>query len=194
MSSTGASKGQQVFTKELEYLKEAKALLNNADNNSPEVFKEAYGDLCSKYEKLVRDTKLITKVSDRLHHKLDQANAQLETQSNQIQEMNNDLTVSNQILKDTIDQLVKAKVSKKATSIVLLIAVLLFILSEGLIEPYIESFFEGNDLIGFATKGGIALLLRPIDIVVERYLMSKTINQAGTEAAIEEGNIDQLTS
>lgn len=79
-------------------------------------------------------------------------------------------------MQDTIDQLVKAKVGRKASSIVLLIAILLFVLSEGVLEPFVEE-RVGNEQIGFIFKLGIAVLLKPIDVLVERYMMRKALKQ-----------------
>ena len=87
----------------------------------------------------------------------------------QIREQALKLEEQNQEIKETLANLVKARVGRRATTIVLAIAVLLFILSEGLLEPLVEAQTE-SPYIGFIFKGCIALLLKPIDILVERYL------------------------
>lgn len=109
-----------------------------------------------------------------MHSRLNAANEKLRDQAKEINEINKNLQLKNQLLKDTIDQLIKARIGKKASTIVLLIAVCLFILSEGFLEPWVEGFTD-SPAVGFFFKGIIALLLKPIDIVVERLLMKKSI-------------------
>ncbi|MGJ3236958.1 hypothetical protein [Marivirga sp.] len=164
-----------VFQAEIDFLNEVRALAE--DENIPtEKVKENYKLLCDKYDRLIGEAKLLTSVSDRLHSKLNEANEKLKRQSDEINKINDDLKVNNQLLQDTIDQLVKAKVGRKASSIVLLIAILLFILSEGVLEPQVEAYF-GDNRIGFIFKLGIAVLLKPIDVVVERYMMRRALKQ-----------------
>ena len=89
--------------------------------------------------------------------------------------------MNNQMLHDTVDMLVEAKVSQKASSIVLLIAILLFIVSEMFLEPIIEQNIDG-EYVGLLLKGMIALLLKPIDILVERLLMKRAIKGVNTQS------------
>lgn len=168
-------KRSDVFQAEIDFLDEVRALA--ADDNIPaDEVKENYKLLCTKYDRLIGEAKLLTSVSDRLHSKLNEANEKLKNQSDEINKINDDLKVNNQLLQETVDQLVKAKVGRKASSIVLLIAILLFILSEGWLEPMVEKQI-GNPMIGFMFKLGIAVLLKPIDIVVERYMMRKALRE-----------------
>lgn len=164
-----------VFQAEIDFLNEVRALAED-DNIPTEKVKENYKLLCDKYDRLIGEAKLLTSVSDRLHAKLNEANEKLKRQSDEINKINDDLKVNNQLLQDTIDQLVKAKVGRKASSIVLLIAILLFILSEGVLEPFVEE-RVGNQQIGFIFKLGIAVLLKPIDVLVERYMMRRALKQ-----------------
>jgi len=156
-------------------LNEVRALAED-DNIPADKVKENYKLLCDKYDRLIGEAKLLTSVSDRLHAKLNEANEKLKKQSDEINKINDDLKVNNQLLQDTIDQLVKAKVGRKASSIVLLIAILLFIISEGVLEPLVEE-RVGNTSIGFIFKLGIAVLLKPIDVLVERYMMRRALNK-----------------
>ena len=165
----------EVFKSEVDFLNEVRALAED-DSIPTEKVKENYKLLCDKYERLIGEAKLLTSVSDRLHSKLNEANEKLKRQSDEIKKINDDLKVNNQLLQDTIDQLVKAKVGRKASSIVLLIAILLFIISEGFLEPFVEE-KVGNPQIGFLFKLGIAVLLKPIDVLVERYMMRRALRQ-----------------
>jgi len=164
-----------VFQAEIDFLNEVRALAED-DNIPTEKVKENYKLLCDKYDRLIGEAKLLTSVSDRLHSKLNEANEKLKKQSDEINKINDDLKVNNQLLQDTIDQLVKAKVGRKASSIVLLIAIVLFIISEGFLEPEVEAYF-GDSRIGFLFKLGIAVLLKPIDVLVERYMMRRALKQ-----------------
>lgn len=169
-----------VFQAEMDFLEEVRKL--SEDKNIPaEIVQENYKKLCDKYERLIGEAKLLTSVSDRLHSKLNEANEKLKNQSDEINKINDDLKVNNQLLQDTIDQLVKAKVGRKASSIVLLIAIILFIISEGLLEPIVEAKF-GNDQVGFIFKLGIAILMKPIDVIVERYMMRRALKGKSTIA------------
>ena len=164
-----------VFGKELSFLERAKRLLQaEGEVVTQEELKSEYSFLCQKYERLINEAKLLTSISDRLHAKLNIANEKLKRQSEEIKDINEDLKVKNQVLKDTIDELVKARISRKASAIVLLIAVLLFIVSEVLLEPRVEASVD-NIYVGLLFKLVIALLLKPIDVIVERYLLRRNI-------------------
>ena len=96
------------------------------------VYKEdldAFGD---QYEELVAQTKVITRVSDRLQKKLDGANLQIREQNDEIKDKNLELS-------STVDQLAKAKVGRRASTIMLTIALALFVLEQVFLEPYIEA-------------------------------------------------------
>ncbi|HAA15490.1 MAG TPA: hypothetical protein DCE41_28820 [Cytophagales bacterium] len=165
-----------VFQKELEFLEEARKVAD-AKDPSMDHLRHGYVDVLSKYERLLGEAKLLTSVSDRLHHKLNQANDKLKEQSEEINNINEDLKVNNQILQDTIDQLLRARVSRRAGTIVLIIAILLFLVSEGILEPLIEK-ETGDFYVGLGVKLVIALLLRPIDFLTEKYLMRRALRTA----------------
>ena len=92
--------------------------------------------------------------------------------------MNDKLNVKNIELQETIDELTKARASRKATTIVLVVAIALFFFSEALLEPYIES-HTSNFYLGFAAKFGLMLLLKPIDFVIEKWLLQDALKKAG---------------
>lgn len=169
-----------VFHKEAGILEDVKKNLSNPNLTKQEL-EASCQELSVHFEKLLKDTKVLTSVSDRLHHKVNDANTKLQTQSDEIVEINEELKINNQVLQDTVDMLVKAKVSQKASSIVLLIAILLFVASEVFIEPIIER-NTSSEYIGLLLKGMIALLLKPIDIVVERLLMRRALKTVNEES------------
>ncbi|OFY69793.1 MAG: hypothetical protein A3G23_14375 [Bacteroidetes bacterium RIFCSPLOWO2_12_FULL_37_12] len=137
---------------------------------SPEKLKEELNYLMNEYEELLNQSKIITKVSDRLQNKFNNANLLLQKKNIE--------------LRHTIDELTKAKISKKATTLVLIIAIGLFIISEGLIEPIVEQYTK-SFLVGFAFKGTIALLLKPIESLLESTMLSHAMARRRKEIDLE---------
>ncbi|WP_020527528.1 hypothetical protein [Flexithrix dorotheae] len=144
-------KEQKVFTHSQNVMK------HTFESQSPEIYDE-YSSLTKNYGRLLDEIKLITSVSDRLQNKLNKANEKI--------------ILQNQELQETVDLLTRAKISRKAATIVLLIAVILFLLSEGFIEPIIEGYVD-NVAVGLLLKAIIALLLKPLEMVVEKILLKK---------------------
>ncbi|MGB3469093.1 MAG: hypothetical protein WBA74_27655, partial [Cyclobacteriaceae bacterium] len=93
-----------------------------------------------------------------------------------INKQNDRLSLQNEQIKRNYEELIKAKTSKKALGIVLGIAIFLFLISEAWLEPIIEQHIgEENSLVGLAIKGVIALLLKPIDTLLESYLIKRQV-------------------
>ena len=155
---------KSVFEKESAILEHIQNFLKKEEVNAEE-YREEINQISSYYEELLDQAKLITKVSDRLQNKLNNLNAKL-----------NDKNVE---LQQTIDELTKARVGRRAATIALVVAVVLFLLSEGLLEPQIESYLgPGNVALGLILKGFIALLLKPIETLSERLLMKRALKDA----------------
>ncbi|MEM7551870.1 MAG: hypothetical protein AAF363_19470 [Bacteroidota bacterium] len=169
---------EKVFQNEIDILNHARSCVQPPIEK--EELQSKYGDLCDKYESLIGIAKLLTSVSDRLHLRLDKANKKLITQSEEIQEMNDALIEKNKKLEDTMSAMVRATIGRKASTIVLVIAIILFIISEIIIEPVIENNTD-NEYIGYIGKGAIALLLKPIDVIVERYLIRQKMKDHSIE-------------
>jgi hypothetical protein len=144
---------QNVFSKETEILNTSKSL-----SESGNVGKEEYEELCKYYEDLLNQGKLITRVSDRLQNKLNNANEATAQKNIELQK--------------TIDELTKTKISKRAVTYVLILAVFLFILSEVVIDPFIEKYAHSFYLSLFS-KGVIALGLKPLESFVESAMLQK---------------------
>jgi len=169
---------EKVFQNELNILRDARSCLNNGNNN--EQIKENYKDLCNNYESLLGVARLLTSVSDRLHLRLDKANKKLKAQAEEIHIINENLHENNEKLKETIEALARANIGRRSASIVLVIAIALFVFSEAYIEPIVEDNVN-NENIGLFIKGVIALLLKPIDMLVERYLVRRKIKEHNQE-------------
>ena len=166
-NKSSRKKKQDVFENEKIILKQAQA--TNKKNLELTPLSEEYNRLTQEYAQLLGDARLVTSVSDRLQNKINRANDQLN-------EANEKITAQNEKLRYTIVQLREAKVGRKATTIVLLLAVVLFLISEAFIEPQIEKVID-DWYIGLVFKGMIALLLKPIENVVQRILLRKQEDQ-----------------
>lgn len=170
MEQASKKKKQQLFQEEQSNLKEAKAILASEEANQ-EDYKKSLTDLVGYYEELLDQAKLITKVSDRQQKKIIRATSALEEK--------------NQQLTETIDALTEAKVGRRAATVALFIAIGLFLVAEGLIEPQIDKWVTTHDLdaynfdnvnvVGLAIKAALALLIRPIEKIVEKKMMADAV-------------------
>jgi hypothetical protein len=156
-----------VYEREQAQYKEAKRFLKRMEEEeglNTEEYKVEYEKLLDHYGLLLQDSRLITSVSDRLQNKLNRANDKITEQNEQLQE--------------TINMLLKARVGRKATTIVLAFAVVLFLLSEGVIEPQIEKMVGREDfIVGLMLKGAIALILKPAEIILEKNMTRKAMHE-----------------
>lgn len=162
-----------VFEKEVELLNRSQELVSNIDSINRDKYKEEYIKITNSYAQLLEETRLITRVSDRLQNKINRANDKLSTQSEEISIINTQLENKNGVLKNAVEQLVKAKISNKASTIVLIFALILFLLSEVVLEPIVESKVD-SVWMGIFFKAMIFALLKPIEMVVEKYLERKS--------------------
>ncbi|NJO01020.1 MAG: hypothetical protein HC880_04380 [Bacteroidia bacterium] len=120
---------KHVFEKEVQALNHAKSVLREKNNSLEKLAKE-YEMLSKDYEKLLGDARVITNISDRLQNRLNKANDELNRANRDLQSSSAEINRKNDLLQNTIDELTKARVSKKATTIVLMAAILLFLVSE----------------------------------------------------------------
>lgn len=129
------------------------------------IYKEDLDSFSDEYEELVAQAKVITRVSDRLQKKLDNANLQIREQNDEIKDKNIELG-------ETIDQLAVAKIGRKASTIMLGVAVVLFILEQIFIEPIIEA----NISIPYVDLGILGILFFVIKFLeggLEKYFMNQ---------------------
>ena len=150
-----SEKKENLFKNEVKILENSKRLLNE-ENISDQEYKDSFKELVFNYSDLLSQTKLITKVSDKLQNKLNSAYESLE--------------VKNIELQNTIDELTKARVGRKAQTIILFIGLTLFVLEELILEPVIDN-YSSNIWLGLAIKLIIALLLKPLELFVEGFLL-----------------------
>lgn len=76
------------------------------------------------------------------------------------------------ILKKALDETKKAKISRKATTLVLTIGICIFLVSEAVIDPFVDALQIGF-IIAISFKGGIALFLKPLESMLERIMLRK---------------------
>ncbi len=151
---------QELYHEEIKKLKDFRSKLE-----SHSIYKEQLEEFSDDYEELVAQAKVITRVSDRLQKKLDGANIQ-------IREQNEEIKVKNVQLESTIDQLAKAKVGKRASTIMLTVALVLFIFEQIVIQPKIEAMVSIPylDLILLA---GLFFIVKFFEGGLERYFLKQ---------------------
>lgn len=76
------------------------------------------------------------------------------------------------ILKKALDETKKAKISRKATTMVLTIAICIFLVSEAIIDPMVDALQIGF-LIAISFKGVVAFLLKPLETMLEKFMLRK---------------------
>lgn len=159
---------------------------------------EALKDLTSHYERLLDDSKLLTSVGDRLQKKLKSANLMLREQAEEIKRANTAIQEKNVELQNTIDELTRAKASRRATTLLLLVAVGLFLVAE-IPEPLVEAYFSRFSWGGAAVwviKGSIALLLAPLQSFIEGQVLKQMTRRQQRErlaAQAAAGNVPPAT-
>lgn len=118
------------------------------------VVKEDVDQLIDNYVENVNEMKLITKVSDRLQKKLNKTNETLDKKNKELQE--------------TLDELTKANAGKRATTIVFVLGIVLFVFEEYLIEAVVKHHFGHENMwISVVAKLIIALALKPFEVFLE---------------------------
>ncbi len=129
------------------------------------IYKEDLDSFSDEYEELVAQAKVITRVSDRLQKKLDNANMQIREQNEEIKDKNVELG-------KTIEQLAVARVGKKASTIMLTVAVVLFILEQIFIEPIIEENIQ-VPYVGLGILAVLFLVVKFSEGALEKYFLNQ---------------------
>lgn len=153
-------KNRELYYDEIESLRRFRSKIE-----THAIYKEDLDSFSDEYEELIAQAKVITRVSDRLQKKLDNANLQIREQNEEIKDKNVQLA-------DTVDQLAKAKVGRRASTIMLTVAVVLFILEQIFIEPIIEENIN-IPYLGYGILGLLFLLVKYSEGALEKYFMNK---------------------
>ncbi|MFT5642263.1 MAG: hypothetical protein ACI9A7_002372 [Cyclobacteriaceae bacterium] len=117
---------RELYHEEVRRLKDFRLKLE-----SHTIYQEQLEEFSDDYEELVAQAKVITRVSDRLQKKLDGANIQ-------IRERNTEIKEKNLQLEDTILELARLKISRRASTVMLIVALTLFVLEQVILQPIIE--------------------------------------------------------
>lgn len=166
---------KQLYENEIGVLAQMRKSITD-EKISKEALAKEFNTLCDHYEELLDQSKLITKVSDKLQNKLNTVNEALAGKNIELQ--------------DTIDELTKARIGKKAATITFGLAVVLFLISEGVLDPVIETIvakvlgsnhtesglFKFANILLWATIFGkliMAILLKPLESFIENYLLKR---------------------
>ena len=175
-----SSRKKNLFSQEAQVLSEAREVLLD-EGNTKEILELKLKEFCDSYEELLDQSKLITKVSDRLQKKINKTNEELEGKNVQ--------------LEDTLESLTRAKVSRKATTITLIIFIVVFLVAEWGVEPHIDE-YSTNNFTGYWTilgvqlgsKAILALMLKPIEMVVEKILLRQAEKEIKAKRDAEQAN------
>lgn len=158
-------KTQDLYNDEITHLKDFRSKLDTHTIYKADL--EGFGD---QYEELVAQAKVITRVSDRLQKKLDGANVQ-------IREQNEEIIEKNVQLESTIVQLAQARVGRRASTIMLTVALGLFVAEQIFLEPLIDQFLiDQNIKIPFINLGILGVLfffVKGLEGWLEKYFMNQ---------------------
>ncbi len=170
------SNNNKTFEKEERFLQEFKERLNEHSECDPEV-QALLRHALTQYENLLQETKLLTNISDKLEKKARAQRFKLQEQRERIRKFNRELRRKNQELEQTIEALTKARAGRKATTYVLFLALVLFVISE-LIENKIDDMLQGSswaNTISWILKGFIAILFKPVESLLENYFVKRAL-------------------
>jgi tetratricopeptide (TPR) repeat protein len=87
-------------------------------------------------------------------------------------------------LQETIDELTRTKVGKKAKAFTLVIAIVLFLLEELILHFILHHIGEENFYLSFIVKMVIIFSLKPIDSAIEHQLLKKIIKKKAVEVVV----------
>lgn len=180
------------YSRELEVISQYRELSEREEISVPEA-REALNNLTQLYERLLDDSKLLTSVGDRLQRKLKSANLMMREQAEEIKRVNANIQEKNLELQLTVDELTRAKASRRASALVLLGAIGLFIVSE-LMEDFADTYltvnFGGNAaaIFSWTFKVLLVLLFKPAESFFEKRILEseKKRAQGNSEAKREE--------
>jgi DNA-binding response OmpR family regulator len=78
------------------------------------------------------------------------------------------------LLKNALNETKKAKIKSKATTMVFSLAIILFLISEALLDPFVDA-LTASVLISLSFKGAVALFLKPIELFLEKYMINRML-------------------
>ncbi len=145
------SREAKLFKSEHEILEKYTAILN--EDLSREEARDGLRDLTKRYKNLLEQTRFLTWISGRLERRLHRTNREL--------------NANNAALHKTLMELMRVQASRSAYAIIYSIAIVLFVLEEFFLEPFINAF---GDSPGFSVliKLLIVLMLKIGETILEK--------------------------
>ncbi len=98
-------------------------------------------------------------------------------QKSMIERQNDVLEEKNKQLSTAFHEVARAKIGRKALLITFVLGVVLFMLSEIIVDPFIESYFEKSGSFVLGGKLLIALMLKPIEETVRRRMFREEVRK-----------------
>ncbi len=117
-----------------------------------------------QFEGQTAESQVMLKISDRLQKRLDTANTK-------IKEKNDEIVSKNEKLNEALDNLMKARVGKKASTIMFTATILLFVSEELYVGPLLE-YFVGYAYLILILKGLVAIGLKSFESVLENIFVN----------------------
>jgi len=151
-------KEDKLFTNEAKVLQKYRELL--ITNTDQKIDRSSLEELTDKYKNLLEQSRFLTWISGRLERKLHKANQEMFAKNNEMQA--------------TLSELTKAKAGKRAYAIIYFIAIVLFVMEELFIEPFI-TVFGGGVWYGILIKLVIVLFLKSSESFIEEQIIRRTI-------------------
>lgn len=149
---------EKLFRNENSILDQYQAL--TLRDNPADTANAALRKLTHKYKVLLDQTRFLTWISGRLERKL--------------QRKNRELHENNIHLQRTLDELTKAEAGRSAYAIIYFIAIVLFVLEEFFVEPFIE-LLGGNVGYGILIKLAIVIMLKISEGFIEKRIRMRRI-------------------
>jgi tetratricopeptide (TPR) repeat protein len=91
----------------------------------------------------------------------------------------------NQQLQDTIDELTRAKIGRKAKAMTLGLAVVLFVFQDAILGTALRLLASNNYFVLLAVKMAIIFSLSPINRGIERYLLRRVVRRRNGEPVVD---------
>ena len=88
-----------------------------------------------------------------------------------------EIEVKNRELQDTIDELTRAKIGRRAKALTLALAIVLFIFQDAILGTALRLLASNNYFVLLAVKMAIIFSLSPINRAIERYLLKRVTRQ-----------------
>ena len=98
-------------------------------------------------------------------------------QKSMIEKQNDGLEEKNNQLSTALREVARAKIGRKALLITFVLGIILFMFSEIVVDPFIESYFEKSGTFVLGGKLLIALMLKPIEETVRRNLFRAEVRK-----------------